>query len=132
MTSFRNLPKNIKIAFSVLLFLAVVSTASAAYLWNKSESSVRAQTTEDEVEKIVADVKKVLILPENETPTLATVTDLTQLRDQPFFAKAEIGDNVLIYAESKKAVLWRPSTKMVVEISTLNTAPASQSNEAEI
>jgi type IV secretory pathway VirJ component len=77
-------------------------------------------TTAAEVKKTVAEVGKVLVLPTDETPTLATVADPSKLAGQPFFANALTGDVVLIYSTSKKAILWRPSTKQVVEVSALN------------
>ena len=70
-------------------------------------------------ENIIATVGKLIILPENEKPTIATVTDLAKLQNQPFFNNAEIGDKVLIYTQSKKAILFRPSTSRIIEYAPL-------------
>ncbi len=121
MNSFKTLPHNIKIFIAVLIFVTASLFVTTFILWkNSGPKKVPIATSENQVEQVVIDVSKVMILPENETPTLATVTDLTPLKDQPFFSKAMLGDLVLIYTNSKKAILWRPSTKQIVEVSSLN------------
>ncbi len=74
-----------------------------------------------EAEKLAKEVGKFLELPEGETPTVATVKNKTQLNGQIFFERAENGDKVLIYPEAKRAVLYRPSSKKVVEYAPVET-----------
>lgn len=69
---------------------------------------------------IVEQVGKLVILPEGEEPTVATVTDPTKLADQPFFANSQAGDKVLIYTTAQRAILYRPSSNKVIEIAPLN------------
>lgn len=73
-----------------------------------------------ESKKIVAAVSKLVVLPEGEEPTVATVTDKSKLADQPFFDNSEEGDKVLIYTTSQRAILYRPSSNKVIEIAPLN------------
>lgn len=75
---------------------------------------------DDEIAQAVGEVSKLLVLPENEKPTLATVSDPKLLQDQEFFAKAEAGDKVLIYATARKAILYSPKLKKIVEIAPIN------------
>lgn len=72
-----------------------------------------------EQEDFVAEVGKSISLPE-EVPTVAEVTDLENLTGQVFFEKAAEGDKVLIYADAKKVILYRPAEKRVVEVGTIN------------
>jgi len=72
-----------------------------------------------EQEDFVAEVGKSISLPE-EVPTVAEVTDLENLTGQVFFEKAAEGDKVLIYADAKKVILYRPVEKRVVEVGTIN------------
>lgn len=77
------------------------------------------QAQQASVEEYIEQVSQVYDLPEDETPSIATVRDNEQLDDQPFFDRAENGDVVLIYPDAELALLYRPSTGQVVNVSTL-------------
>lgn len=74
----------------------------------------------EESQELIEKVGRLIVLPENEQPTIATVTDLAKLKGQPFFARAQIGDKVLIYSQSKKAILYRPSADKIIEVAPFN------------
>lgn len=92
-----------------------------------------------EVRRYIEEVGKVYDLPKDEQPSVATVKDKEQLKDQAFFAKAENGDITLIYSNAKLALLYRPSTKQLVNVSSVTiqdqkqpaptTAPAANETE---
>jgi hypothetical protein len=121
MKSFKELSTGLKIVFLVLIVVTVLSL-SAALSYSSKLSALQNpnKATEEEISKVVAAVGKVLVLPTNETPTLATVSDPAKLKDQPFFINALSGDKVLIYTNARKAVLWRPSISKIIEVSPLN------------
>jgi hypothetical protein len=73
-----------------------------------------------EVNATIAKVGKLIALPTDEQPTVATVTDASKVKDQPFFADAENGDVVLIYTKAQKAILYRPSSNIIVEVGAVN------------
>ena len=52
-------------------------------------------------------------------PTVATVSDINKLRTQPFFTNAKNGERVLIFKNTKKAIIYRPSTNQIIEIAPI-------------
>ncbi len=98
-------------AFLILLLL--VSLGVSYYFYSLYYTS---QNKENQARKIVSAVAEIMILPSEELPTIATVKDLSVLAGQPFFANAETGDKVLLYADAKKAILYRPSVGKIVEV----------------
>lgn len=73
-----------------------------------------------EIDTIVAEVSSLMDLPKDELPTLATVTDLNNISGQDFFKNANLGDKVLIFTNNKKAIIYRPSTKKIIEVGVVN------------
>lgn len=82
-------------------------------LSNPAESAKRAE------DQLIEDVKKVAVVPHDERPTIADVTDAEQLKDQPLFAHIENGDKVLLFTKARRQVIYRPSTKQVITLVTL-------------
>lgn len=108
--------------FVVLVGVVVLSSVTAVYFYNEYSGLKQNsnKVTQDEVKKLVAQVGKLIVLPEGEVPTLATVSDPEKLKGQPFFAKAKTGDKVLIYANAKKAILYNPESNKIVEVAPIN------------
>ncbi len=84
-------------------------------------SSTSVSSEKDETQQLVDRLGKFMELPSNETPTLATVSDVESLKAQVFFKNAQNSDQVLLYAEAGKAILYRPSTQKIIEVATINT-----------
>jgi hypothetical protein len=84
-----------------------------------------SQTGQNETQQLVNTIGKFLTLP-NETPTLATVNDVSKLQNQQFFKNAQNGDKVLVFPKAGRALLYRPSTKKVIEYSLVNLNTTGQ------
>ena len=82
---------------------------------SKGTAAVQAET-----DALVAAVGKLISLPTDETPTIATVTDVSKVKDQPFFKNAVNGDKVLIYTKAQKAILYDPTANKIVEVGAVN------------
>lgn len=102
------------------LGLALVALVFFACYWGfqKVEQSLAGQTSGNQQE-VVGAVGKLMLLPQNETPTVAVVSDLGKLQGQPFFANAEQGDVVLMYAQADKAILYSPSLNKIIEVAPI-------------
>ncbi len=112
-----------KIVLIVMMFASMVlgSLGAAGYFYNENKKlSQKILAPADELASVVSQISHIMELPQGETPTLATVSDKDKLADQPFFQKAENGDKVLIYSQSGRAVLYRPSTQKIIDVTTVN------------
>jgi hypothetical protein len=125
-------PRNKKIFLIVIVFLiAIPLTIALVAQFQQNKSQVLGAT---EINDIVKKVGALVELPTGETPTVATVSDVTKLRGQEFFAKAQNGDKVLIYAKAQKAYLFRPGTNKIIEVAFYTppvvTQPPAQAVQA--
>src|SRR3989338_5146219 len=108
--------------FIILLVLTAVGIGTTINFYRQlSELKNNPQISiQKEVKSVVAEISKIMILPVGEDPTVATVADPEKLKGQSFFANAKKDDKVLIYTNAKKAILYRPSERKIVEVAPLN------------
>jgi len=83
----------------------------------KKNAVIRAKEAYD---TLVKKVGSNINLPQNESPTVATVSDVNQLKGQAFFKNAQNGDKVMIYTQARKAILYRPSTNKIIEVGPIS------------
>lgn len=112
----------------VLAVFAVIFAGSTYYFYNqlltvKKDPQVLAQ---DEAAKLTALVGKLMVLPDKEIPTVATVTDPELLKTQEFFANATKGDKVLIYTNAKKAILYNMQTNKIINVAPVVIGASEQ------
>lgn len=113
-----------------LLVLLVVGLGILSYYFYSQLQSFKKnpqQLAQQEVQSLINQVGKLVVLPEGETPTVATVADPERLKDQPFFANAKVGDRVLIYTNARKAILYDPVNNKIIEIAPVNIGNQQQS-----
>jgi len=70
------------------------------------------------------------VLPIDETPALATVTDKAKLTTK-FLQKAENGDKILIYQKAGRVIIYRPSIDRIIDVGPVQIAPLSPSEQAK-
>ncbi len=108
--------KNIILALTILL---VLSLGGSIYFYQKANVDPQ-RVAKRELDYAIAAIGRIMVLPTNETPTLAIVSDPEKLRSQPFFANARKGDKVLVYTLARKAILYDPSQNKIVDVAPLN------------
>ncbi len=116
------------------LFGVVVLTAlgSAIYFYiqyQKTQTLLKNPNTVaiQESKSLIEEVGKHIVLPQNEAPTIATVSDINKLKQQAFFSQAKNGDKVLIYTKAQKAILYDPVQKKIIEVGPINLVQPSSS-----
>ncbi len=106
------------------VLVIVIALIPSVYFYHQSQvaqqklngsTSTNLQTTAEVIKRI----SRHILLPSSEQPTLATVSDASKVRNQSFFANAANGDKVLVYAQAKKAFLYRPSIDKLIEVAPL-------------
>lgn len=102
---------------------ALVFTSSASIYYQHKYFDLRSnpqKAVQAETEKMLDKISELIVLPDDEQPTIATVSDPELLKDQPFFAKAQKGFKVLIFANAGKSILYDPFENRVVETASMN------------
>lgn len=108
--------QNIIYIILVILLLGAIGCGVYFYVQYRRAVNNPDYASEQELSSVLEKVNKLMELPQDETPTLATVLNKDELKDQDFFKNAENGDKVLVYVQNKKAVLYRPSTNKIIEV----------------
>jgi hypothetical protein len=116
--------KPYRVYLIVLVVLAVL-IAGGYYGYKYYEarnSSPEAQAAQAEEEKanVLASIGKLMVLPEGD-PVLFRVSDENTMRKQQAFFKDTKNDDVLlVFQESGKAIIYRPSTNLIVNVGPVN------------
>ena len=128
----------------VFIVLTITSIGSGGYFYYqyqrsqkelqtiKTNPSIVQKAAQEEVKKLLEGVGRLISLPEGEEPAVTTVTDVEKLKDQAFFAKAKNGDKVIIYTQAKKAILYDPTEKKILDVAPINIGSVSASQPIKI
>lgn len=105
--------------------ILIIASIPSYYFYNQYKKTQKlltnpAAASQEEIKQLVKTVSRLIDLPPDEIPTVATVADVEKLKNQPFFARAKTGDKVLIYANAKKAILYDPVANKIIEVSPVN------------
>lgn len=114
-----------------LLIGAVLALIPSYYFYTKYQQAQKLlknpqQVATEQTKAVVDKVGKLIALPSDETPSLATVQDKTRLKDQPFFKNAVNGDKLLLYIKARKAILYRESNNKIIEVAPINITKNQQ------
>lgn len=113
--------------------IVVLSMGYALYAQAKL-SSFKAdpnKVSKEEQQQLVKEVGEHMVLPTDEEPTIATVNKPELLKDQPFFANAKAGYKVLIYSAAKKAILYDPVSKKIVDVAPVNIGASTKATSVK-
>jgi hypothetical protein len=121
-----------------VLILLIITPSFYFYRQYKNTQKLLANPNlqaQEDVQQLVKKISQLILLPSEEIPTLATVSDIKKLANMSFFKNALNGDKVLIYNTAKKAYLYRPSINKIIEVSTLNISdnqPLTASSSSKV
>lgn len=106
-----------------LLLLSVGALIVTGLLFMKYRQAVNTNPTVQR-NQLLSEVGSEVALP-NETPTVSTIVDKSKITNAALAAQAQNGDKLLIYANAKRLILYRPVSHKVIDILDIQTpAPA--------
>ncbi len=116
-----------RLLVAVVCLIAIAGAGGSVYFYKKY-ARIRANPNleaQKEASTLISAVGKLIELPKDETPTIATISAKEKLAGQAFFSSAENGDVLFAYAAAMKAILYRPSTNKIINVApiTLNQPP---------
>lgn len=119
----RSMFRSQKVLFIIILLILSLIAVSGYFYWQRHKAQDNSN--------VITSLEQLIELP-TEEPSLATITDIEKLKDQPFFQKAENGDKLLIYKNSQKAILYRPSKNKIIDFTLIDTSSVANIEEKQI
>ena len=121
--------RNVNLRYAIVFIGIAVLLTGGKYAYDRfyvgsaahteTLAEVVPETPQARDESVVAKVGALMLLPGDEVPTIAVVSDLKPLKEQVFFKNAQLDDVVLIYTSAAKAILYRPSENKVIEVAAI-------------
>jgi hypothetical protein len=85
------------------------------------------QLSEEQIGDLLGRISRLIQLPEEKNPLIATINDAAALRaEQAFYRDAENGDQLVIFAERAMAVIYRPSADKLINVGPIFFDNAAQ------
>ncbi len=130
-----------------IIAVAVLAAAGCIFLYIKydtaqkklnavTNSQAQQEMIKKEMDILLKKVGKLIVLPSDEQPTVATVTNADALKaEQPFYKDAQNGDKVIIYVQSRKAIIYNEEKGILVNVGPIfineNAAAAAVNTDIE-
>ncbi len=120
--------------YFLLFVFAIISLLFCIYFYVQYQVAQYLLTnptakTQIEIQQTINKVSRLIVLPD-ETPTIATVTDINKLHGQSFFLHAKNGDKVLLFQQAKEAILYDPDIDKLVNVGPINVMQTSPTPSA--
>jgi hypothetical protein len=120
------------ITLAVILLISISVYFFLQYQHSQALLKNPAEAAKSENKDIAKKIALLVDVPSDEEPTVAVVSDVEKLRNQPFFAKAENNDRVIFYPSTKRAILYRPNTGKIIEMSPVNVDQQAKTDTAPV
>ncbi len=115
-------------AMVIVIIIAVLAVAGCVLMYLKysiAQKKINEMATpqgqqemaKKEVQDILKKIGAHIVIPTDEEPTIATVTDADALKkEQPFYRDAQNGDKVIIFMQAKKAIIYNEGKDILVNV----------------
>lgn len=99
--------------------LLIVALGASAFFFLKYVEASKDPKADQK--KTLESIASVIALP-NEEPTSFNIADKSKLSNQALAGRVENGDTLFVYAQAKKLIIYRPSTKKVVDLLRIDSS----------
>lgn len=118
------------ILIGVGIYYVIIRT-NCIETWKIARQLQKQQQASIEDKEILAQLKKIILLPDEVTPTMAVITDIETLKKQQpvFFNNAKNGDHLVIYPDM--AIIYDAEVDKIMKVGpvqTVNPATPAASN----
>lgn len=111
---------------TILVLVVIGAAAGVLHMRGHFQKS----TAEADAAKVMQQVRQHYLLPSDEEPAVATVTNKSKI-STPFLKSAENGDRVLIYQKNSLAIIYRPSIDRIVAVGNVQIDALKTGQEPE-
>lgn len=94
------------------------------YKYHQSQNTEQARQ-----KKLVASLSQTIDLPDG-TPTIVTVSDKDKLTNKTLADRVQNQDLLVIYGSTKRIIVYRPSTKKVIDMFSFATTAATTEQQS--
>jgi hypothetical protein len=113
-------------AFTFLVLGGLVAGGAVYCLARVSPDVLGLKTTiiiseAEEAKALLSDVAKIMDIPQDETPSITTVTDTEKSATETYFKNAKNGDKVIYFKENGKIILYRPTENKIIDVGFITT-----------
>lgn len=118
--------------FLILIILGVLYYKQYQELSRLKDPVLQTEYAQKQVEKVIEDMKKYVVIPtDEELKLLGVISNAeTMKKDQPFYANVENGDYIFLFSKTARALIWRPQDKKVVNFGVADLQSAQ--NQAPV
>lgn len=101
-----------------------------------TDPNIAAEASRKQTEEVLGKIGKLMILPKDKKPVVATINDVEKLSTtQDFYREAHNGDRLVIFPASKKAIIYDEDDNRIVNVGPIvynsPEAEAKVSQDAE-
>lgn len=114
--------------------ILVLSVAAYFYFRSKGDK-VRGSlvSLSSDNQALITQLGKVMELPADELPTIATISDENKLAGIPALSKAKNGNKLVVYPRAGRAILFDPAKAKIIDVISVNltsqATPSAQPSE---
>lgn len=106
--------------FMSILVAIVAASVVVGYVVGHANGPSTVKTSASGPQGLLAEINKTYKLPLDEQPTIVTIKDQDQLKDQTFFKDAKNGDKLVMYSNAKLAIIYRAAEHKLINVGPIN------------